>query len=897
MTYYFSFCEKIKNVIILQRICAVILSTAILLCIIPSFLSLAQESTSDAIDIKCGARIKYVPENNIICGIEPNTPTDEIYSYFNNPGSISLDSKSTLATGDKLYVNNKHAANLVIYGDCNGDSLINGHDVLHLRKVLVKLEPADNASLLAADLHKDGKVNLKDVLYLRKYCAGLVKIRNSSLYYVSKDGNDNSDGTEDKPFLTIQKAADILTAGDTCIIKEGVYRETIKPKNSGMNGAPITFTAYKNDKVVISGNETVKGTWEEYKNGIYKIEHTLWRGDENQIFVNGKSATLCRYPNKNTDSFISVGDTISATSASDSYANTSTIPFTQNELIGAKIAIQGTSHYLYYSSTITQNTSTSLNYNKLNSGWDSPTDDSNFYLYDKLCLLDDENEWYYEDGTIYYKPEADVDINSLNIECSIRGQAFDVRDKSYITISGLELNGANVQNNEGSTHLTLDSNKIFYFYHSNITRHYPWEADWWGVELHGSDSVVKNCEIAYGAEGGVIIYGNNCSVVNNYIHDVNYINSNAAAIEPKRCEYTLISHNTIKNVGRTAIICTTKNLRVCNNDISNCGVNTNDVSGIGTYKFDAEGTVEIDHNIVHDCNDERMFVAYYLDNGSLNYTVHHNVAYNVDHAMIINNPSYNNKIYNNTFADCGKIATGNLQNPFEDNKFIGSVWTGNQFYNNIMPSVYYGDGAYFDGNLYADNSEINFGKNFSISNGSPAANSGVETAIDNNKYVGAYAPNTENWACGHDFSNEFQTEFSLSDINESFVPQGSDIFEEINNISGQNLIDENLFGGEKTIRQGWIEQTIDVKPGEIYYISCNARFVKSPETYMEYGIHYLDNSFNITSQGGFLFTQNKTSKLETLITIPENCYKMRYFAAIWSNNPVECKDFKLIKYS
>ena len=66
---------------------------------------------------------------------------------------------------------------------------------------------------------------------------------------------------------------------------------------------------------------------------------------------------------------------------------------------------------------------------------------------------------------------------------------------------------------------------------------------------------------------------------------------------------------------------------------------------------------------------------------------------------------------------------------------------------------------------------------------------------------------------------------------------------------------------------------------------------------MEYGIHYLDNSFNITSQGGFLFTQNKTSKLETLITIPENCYKMRYFAAIWSNNPVECKDFKLIKYS
>ena len=54
-----------------------------------------------------------------------------------------------------------------------------------------------------------------------------------------------------------------------------------------------------------------------------------------------------------------------------------------------------------------------------------------------------------------------------------------------------------------------------------------------------------------------------------------------------------------------------------------------DVSGIGTYKFDAKGTTEIDHNVIFDCNDDHAFVAYYLDNGSMNYLVHHNVCYDV----------------------------------------------------------------------------------------------------------------------------------------------------------------------------------------------------------------------------------------------------------------------------
>jgi hypothetical protein len=40
-------------------------------------------------------------------------------------------------------------------------------------------------------------------------------------YYVSNDGNDNNSGTIDDPFLTIQKAADTMSAGDICYIRQG----------------------------------------------------------------------------------------------------------------------------------------------------------------------------------------------------------------------------------------------------------------------------------------------------------------------------------------------------------------------------------------------------------------------------------------------------------------------------------------------------------------------------------------------------------------------------------------------------------------------------------------------------------------------------------------------------
>ena len=40
-----------------------------------------------------------------------------------------------------------------------------------------------------------------------------------------------------------------MLAGDTCYIRDGTYRETIIPANSGQIANPVVFTAYRDERV------------------------------------------------------------------------------------------------------------------------------------------------------------------------------------------------------------------------------------------------------------------------------------------------------------------------------------------------------------------------------------------------------------------------------------------------------------------------------------------------------------------------------------------------------------------------------------------------------------------------------------------------------------------------
>lgn len=92
------------------------------------------------------------------------------------------------------------------------------------------------------------------------------------VYHVAKTGSDLGNGTKEAPFLTINKAASIAVAGDTVIVHEGVYREWIKPKNSGLsNTRRITYQAAEGEKVVIKGSERIQN-WRHVEGSIWKVQ-------------------------------------------------------------------------------------------------------------------------------------------------------------------------------------------------------------------------------------------------------------------------------------------------------------------------------------------------------------------------------------------------------------------------------------------------------------------------------------------------------------------------------------------------------------------------------------------------------------------------------------------------
>ena len=89
-------------------------------------------------------------------------------------------------------------------------------------------------------------------------------------YHVAKSGSDQSQGTQQDPFLTINKAASVAAAGDTVAVHEGVYREWVKPRFKGLsNKRRIIYQAAESEKAVIKGSEHIQD-WEHVEGNIWK---------------------------------------------------------------------------------------------------------------------------------------------------------------------------------------------------------------------------------------------------------------------------------------------------------------------------------------------------------------------------------------------------------------------------------------------------------------------------------------------------------------------------------------------------------------------------------------------------------------------------------------------------
>lgn len=90
--------------------------------------------------------------------------------------------------------------------------------------------------------------------------------------HVSKQGNDQADGTVAQPCLTINRAASLARPGDTILVHAGTYREWVKPVRGGLDEATrITFKAAPGEHVAIKGSEEIN-RWGHIEKGVWKVE-------------------------------------------------------------------------------------------------------------------------------------------------------------------------------------------------------------------------------------------------------------------------------------------------------------------------------------------------------------------------------------------------------------------------------------------------------------------------------------------------------------------------------------------------------------------------------------------------------------------------------------------------
>jgi hypothetical protein len=488
-------------------------------------------------------------------------------------------------------------------------------------------------------------------------CAGLMLLPPATFgraYYVARLDTLNADGSLAHPFPHIQQAAALMAAGDTCYIRQGVYRETVRPANSGSSGRPMVFARYQNEAVTVHGGDVVAGAWGLHSGSIYK---TAYSGTVRDLFVNRRYMLQARHPNMPYDSARG-GFTMLMT-------RTGTANPPANVDWNGVIMVRRSS----MNEILVQN---------------AYANDIYGILIGPLGLLDAEGEWAYIGGTLYLWPPGGTSPDSRLIETRVRDFGFNLQQRNYCIVKGIEFFATSL-NLDQATNCIIDSCRVLYptplFMNTGYTNGWNREngssanVNGKGVVLGGSANIVRNCEVAHSWGDGITMYGAGNTIDNCHVYDCDWSGTDCAPICTGGSGH-FIRNNTAHDGGRSVLLHRrTGNLIIEHNDLFGAGWIQYDL-GV-TYAFNTDGRgSEIRYNWVHECYLQGAGI--YLDNYTSNFVVHHNAIWSAQAAyrfwgLGFNAPQTNNRFYNNA-----------LDNTISQITVGDSAWTNCNFTNNIL---------------------------------------------------------------------------------------------------------------------------------------------------------------------------------------------------------------------
>jgi len=492
---------------------------------------------------------------------------------------------------------------------------------------------------------------------LKRLLAALVIVLSGSIarsgeYHVSPSGSDSSPGTSKAPWRTITKAAATMTAGDTCVVHEGVYRQTVRPAASGKAGKPIRFIAAPGESVVLTGTERVLG-WSRQRGGVFD---TPLGGAIDHLFLDGRMMVWARTPNAGDTPFKLNALKVSAEAGKCAIEG----------LGGGKDAWKGGMLWGMNSRRWVAGTARIASSDggtvvlEGRGPFGKKKGTGTAVLLGVPAALDAEREWCQAGGKLHFIPPRGVDPNKRLVEVTQRKWAFDLSGRSHVEVRGFKLFAASI-NTDKADNCVIDGIGVRFASFQRVMkggfnrdrRGVTAESEGLGIVLGGRNNTLRNSVIAYCVGDGISMYGSDNRIENCVVHDCNTSASDCGPITCSGTGHSIIGC-TLFNAGRSIIVHRKFSKgRIERNHMFNAGLITNDLGATYTFQTDGKGTV-IAYNVIHDVHCHTG-VGIYVDNMSPNHIVHHNLCYNCDDCGIrLNTPTAGVLIYNNTLTGNGR---------------------------------------------------------------------------------------------------------------------------------------------------------------------------------------------------------------------------------------------------
>lgn len=504
--------------------------------------------------------------------------------------------------------------------------------------------------------------------------------------YVAPSGSDDNDGSEAAPFRTIQRAADTLQPGQTCIIREGRYQETVTVSRSGEPGLPIAFVAAPGESVVVDGTDLVEGVWTSEDGRLYRAPLDT---ATDQVFFKGRAMVLARWPNmafdENWDDQKKWGRT--GPGSDRGRVRSEELATLGASLTGGQIFIKvGKGNNAFTRPILAHEAGhPELRWDD-QEFYDAPRltgedgrserikafglENNRFFVFNHPALLDGPEEWFYDGVTreLLLLPPGGTVPEPGDVRVKRRVHGFTGAGVAHVEIRGITF-FASTLSFAAARHLTVEDCRFIHPYELHVMNDNPQaERDQRPVHVQGEHAVLRRCLVTYAPGTSIHLLGRgnrieNCIVTQGSRHG-RHGDPNISLEYDRKPGYDLpggerprwtyateagntISRSTVFMGGGIGIYLPGPGPGTAEyNHLFNVGLYCSDVSALYIPKGHNRAWSGFHHNWVHDING----IGLRCDQDGQQVLIHHNVVWNCKAGGKAN--GYEFQIYNNTiFVD------------------------------------------------------------------------------------------------------------------------------------------------------------------------------------------------------------------------------------------------------